>query len=37
MKQLFPSHDLGTGFPLTPDGGTVTITFPTTDPFILKV
>ena len=27
----------GTGFPLTPDGGTVTITFPSSDPFILKV
>ena len=27
----------GTGFPLTPDGGTITITFPSSDPFILKV
>ena len=27
----------GTGFQLTPDGGTITITFPSSDPFILKV
>lgn len=27
----------GVGFPATPDGGTVTVNFETSDPFILKV
>ena len=33
---LFIQSD-GVGFPATPDGGTVTVNFQATDPFILKI
>ena len=34
---LIAIQSSGSGFPLTPDGGTVNVTFPSSDPFVLKV
>lgn len=34
---LIAIQSSGSGFPLSPDGGTINVTFPNADPFILKV
>lgn len=34
---LIAIQSSGSGFPLSPDGGTVSVSFPSSDPFVLKV